>query len=180
MQYLHAHSSIRNNKCPKATSHDLFAPASQPSWLQDSVGYTEKGNHWVTLMPAKGKLSLGLVIESSTWSQESSPQNLQRGQTQRNESESAQINAPTAHHKPSPSSEVMARYLRTMRTFDCTNFFSGIKLSCLRTQVGHREGAVAPRAAISQQSKHLHLPCGLWAWALPRGEPKKPQVGEQE
>lgn len=28
---LHAHSSIRNNKCPKATSHDLFAPTCQPS-----------------------------------------------------------------------------------------------------------------------------------------------------
>lgn len=74
----------------------------------------------------------------------------------------------------------MARYLRTMRTFDYINFFSGIKLSCLRAQVGHWEGAVAPRAAISQQSKHLHLSCGLWARALPRGEPEKPQIGKQE
>lgn len=81
-----------------------------------------------------------------------------------------------AHHKPSQSSEVMTRYLRTMRTFDYTNFFSETKLSCLRAQVGHWEGAVAPRAAIS----HLHLPCGLWAWALPRAEPEKPQTGEQE
>lgn len=67
-----------------------------------------------------------------------------------------------------------------MRTSDYKIFFSGFKLSCLRAQVGHWEGAVAPRAAISQQSKHLHLPCGLWAWALPWAEPEKPQIGEQE
>jgi len=30
-QDLHAHSSSRNNKCPKATSYNLFAPTFQPS-----------------------------------------------------------------------------------------------------------------------------------------------------
>lgn len=102
LQHLHAHSSIRNNKCPKATSHYLFAPSFQPSWLQDSIGYTEKGNHWVTLMPAKGKLSLGLVIESlHTWSQESSPQN-SYSENKTRESESAWMIVTTlitSHHR---------------------------------------------------------------------------------
>jgi len=72
---------------------------------------------------------------------------------------------------------MMTRYLRTMRTFDYLNFFSGIKFSCLRAEVGHWKEEIAPRAAISPLSKHLHLPavCGM---ALPSGKPNKPQTGK--